>query len=555
MRIASSVRNADRMRHITEIAVKHGFGYFFERHNLRGMLPRIKASPARRVGTRGEHIRNMLEDLGPTFIKFGQLMSTRPDVVPNDIIIELRKLQDDVRPFPVDKAYETIESELRLTVERLFVEFDDVPIAAASIGQVHRAVLPNGDKVIVKVQRPDAESQIKSDLELLYQLAELLRDHGGEDIMIDPVGLVDQFARGIRKELDYRVEARNAMRFERNFINDDSVVIPKVYTQYSTNRVLTLEYIDGEQLVDVDIESMEMVERKRLAVTIAECWLKQIYVDGFFHGDPHPSNILVLDDGAIAMVDFGIAGRLSDSDRNNIINLFLDVMNERIENIPKRMSALGVMFPREKEAEFVVEARDMFAKYYGVSLGELDPVGVFRDIFSAIYRLRIKLPVHFLLLEKSAATLEGIGTQIYPSFNVFEFARPYTREFLRQRYSPASMLERGGREVESYVNVFRDYPFQLHDTLDQIRNGEIKINFVHRNLEDVMQRFTVLTNRLVIAVVLSSLILGSSVIGLFAEGGPRLLGISVFALFGFLVSGFFGLWIVGGIMRSGRHKA
>lgn len=548
----SSVRNVDRMRHITNIAVKHGFGYFFEQHRIRDVMPRFRGRPARRGANRGQHITAMLEELGPTFIKFGQLMSTRPDVVPQDIIVELRKLQDDVRPFPVELAYETIESELDLSVERLFLEFDDVPIAAASIGQVHQAVLPNGDRVIVKVQRPDAESKIKSDIDLLYQLAQLLSDHA-QDLFVDPVGLVDQFARGIMKELDYRVEARNAEHFQKNFRYDDSVVIPRVYSQYSTNRVLTLEMLDGQKLVDVELELMDMAQRKALATTIAECWLKQIYTDGFFHGDPHPSNILVMDDGAIALVDFGIAGRLSDNDRNNIISLFLDVMNERIERIPKRLAALGVEFPHEKEAEFVSEARDLFAKYYGVDLRDVDPVGVFRDVFGTIYRLKLRLPVQYLLLEKSAATLEGIGSQIYPAFNVFEFARPYTHEFMVKRYSPASVLERGGQEVEGYINMLRDFPSQVHDTMDLIRDGEVKVNFVHRNLEDVMQRFTVLTNRLVVAVVLSSLILGSSIIGLFAEGGPRVLGISVFALFGFLVSGFFGLWIVVGIMKSGRH--
>lgn len=552
MRLASSVRNADRVRDITEIAVKHGFGYWFERHQLRNLLPKGWRGTPKPMGTRGEHMRKMLEELGPTFVKFGQLLSTRPDALPADIITELRKLQDDVPPFPIEIAEETIESEFGLTIERLFLEFEETPIAAASIGQVHRAVLPNGDRVIVKVQRPEAEARIRADTDLLYQLAQLLRDHSPRNLFIDPVGLVDQFSRGIRNELDYRVEARNAERFRENFRDDHTVFIPKVYWQYSTSRVLTLEWVDGVQLADIDAAAMDMGERQALATTIAECWLKQIYLDGFFHGDPHPANIMVLEGGAIGLVDFGIAGRLSDNDRQNIINLFLDIMNERIENIPRRLTALGVGFPREKEAEFVTEARDLFTRYFGANLDELDPVAVFRDIFGAIYRLKLKLPVQYLLLERAAGTLEGIGRELYPGFNVFEFARPYTREFLRRRYSPENMAARGGRELQGYVNLLREYPQQLHDALELIRQGEVKINFVHRNLEGVMRRFTILTNRLVIAIVLSSMILGSSIIGLFAQEGPRLLGISVFALCGFLASGFFGLWLVVGILRSGR---
>lgn len=552
MRLASSVRNADRVRDITEIAVKHGFGYWFERHQLRNLLPKGWRGGPKPVGTRGEHMRKMFEELGPTFVKFGQLLSTRPDAIPGDIIVELRKLQDDVPPFSFEVVQATIEKELGLTIERLFLEFDEVPIAAASIGQVHRAVLPNGDQVIVKVQRPEAEARIRSDTDLLYHLGQILRDHSPKDLFIDPVGLVDQFSRGIRNELDYRVEARNAERFRENFHDDHTVHIPRVYWQYSTSRVLTLEWVNGVQLADIDAAAMDMGERKALATTIAQCWLKQIYVDGFFHGDPHPANIMVLEGGAIGLVDFGIAGRLSDNDRQNIINLFLDIMNERIENIPRRLSALGVEFPRDKEAEFVSEARDLFTKYFGANLDELDPVMVFRDVFGAIYRLGLKLPTQYLLLERSAGTLEGIGRQLYPGFNVFEFARPYTREFLRRRYAPESIAARGGREIQNFVSLLREVPAQLHDSLDQVTSGDLKINFVHRNLEEPMRRFTILTNRLVVAVVLASLILGSSIIGLFAQEGPRLIGISVFALFGFLVSGFFGLWLVVGILRSGR---
>lgn len=554
MPIARSVRNIDRIRQISEVAVKHGFGYYFERHDLRNILPRARKRRAeRRPGTRGEHIRRVLEELGPTFVKFGQVMSTRPDVVPPDILIELRKLQDDVPPFPGEVARETIESQLGLTVERLFLEFDDEPIAAASIGQVHRAVLPNGDPVIVKVQRPEAESMIRADISVLYQLAQLLKDHTRQELFFDPESVVDQVARTVQNELDYRVEARNAERFGLNFENDPGVRIPRVYWQYTTSRVLTMEYLEGTQIVDLEVGSMDMSRRKELAQGIADAWLKQIFEFGFFHGDPHPANILLLDDGTIGLVDFGITGRLSENDRQNVISLFLDVMDERIEQIPKRLEALGVEFPREREKEFVAEVRDLFAKYYGASLGDIDAVGVMRDIFGTIFRLRLKLPSQYLLLDKTIATLEGIATQLCPDFNVFESARPYARRFVRRRFSPESIYERGTSEVMNYLNAFRDYPFQLHETLEQVRKGEVRINFVHRNLEEVMRRMTILTNRVVIAVVLSSLILGSSIIGLFAEGGPRILGISVFALFGFLVSGFFGLWLIGGIIRSGRR--
>ncbi|MBE0428897.1 MAG: hypothetical protein IBX61_03385 [Thermoleophilia bacterium] len=547
----TSIKNIERMRDIAEAATRHGFGYFFERHSLRNLLPRRKMKP-RPMGSRGEHIREMLEELGPTFIKFGQLMSTRPDVVPPDILIELRKLQDQVRGFPIEVVYEMVEQELNLSVERLFLEFEEKPVAAASIGQVHRAVLPNKDRVIVKVQRPEAEAQIRADIDLLYQFAELLSNYW-KDIFVDPVGLVDQFARSIRAELDYRAEGRNAERFQNNFADDPSVRIPKVYWQYTTGRVLTLEEMPGIQLVDLNLDSMDMFERKALAGLIAETWLKQIYIHGFFHGDPHPANILVDIDGSISLIDFGITGRLSEKDRQNIISLLLDVTNGKLERLPKLIEDLGVKFAREKEAEFVVEARDLYAKYYGISLESLDPVTAFRDIFGAVYRLKIKLPSRFLLLEKTAATLEGIGSQLYPAFNVFEFARPHVREFVRSRYRPDVLLREGASETMGFLTMIREFPRQVSDAMEQVRRGEVSVNFIHRNLEDVMHRITVLTNRMVMAIVYAAIILGSSIIGVATEGGPRFLGISLFALLGFVGAGFLGLALVVGIIRSGRH--
>ncbi len=551
MPLVRSVRNVDRMRHITEVAVKHGFGYLFEGRRLRRLVPGRRKKMAE-PGARGVHIREMLEELGPTFVKFGQLLSTRPDLVPPDIIAELRKLQDDVQEFPAEVARRHIEEELGLSVERLFIEFEDRPLAAASIGQVHRALLPNGDLVIIKVRRPEAEKQIESDVDLLYQIAHLVADHWHHELFFDPVGVVDQFARAIRNELDYRVEARNAEKFRKNFLHDDSVVIPKVYWQYSTSRVLTLQYIGGTHVNELRLDSMDIGERQRLATVIAQCWFKQIFEDGFFHGDPHPANIIVLDDGAIGLVDFGIAGRIADSERQSIIDLFLDVMNERIERLPRRLAALGVEFPREKEAEFEAEARDMFAKYFGARLDEIDPVHVFRDIFGAIYRLKLKLPVQYLLLDRAVATLEGIGRELCPTFNVLEVVEPYAREFMYRRYAPGTLAARGGERLRDYAGILMEYPYQVHDVLEQLRQGEVKLNFVHRNLEEVMRRLMVMANRLVVAIVLAAVLMGSAIIGLFAHEGPQVAGISVFALAGYLASGFFGLWLVVGILRSGR---
>ena len=285
-------RKIGRLSEIAQVAVRHGFGYFFERHKLTDLLPwtaRVESSPSRRAGSeRGRHLREMLDELGPTFVKFGQLLSTRPDVVPPDIVAELRGLQDDVTPFPFAQVREVVEAELGLTLEQAFLEFDEPPIAAASIGQVHRAVLPNGDEVVVKVQRPNAPRQIESDLALLYQAARMIKERVRALDFIDANDLVDEFARFIRQELDYKLEARHADTFRRNFADSDVVVVPKVYWDYSGVRMLTLEFLEGVQLADLELETTAVEARRELAYRVTETWMEMIFRHGFFHGDPHP---------------------------------------------------------------------------------------------------------------------------------------------------------------------------------------------------------------------------------------------------------------------------
>src|SRR5438477_1990560 len=280
-------RNLGRMSEIAQVAVRHGFGYFFETHRLTDLLPgHPKLDPAvTSPSERGRHLREMLDERGPTFVKFGQLLSTRPDIVPPDIVLELQKLQDDVRPIPFDHVERVIREELGLTIEQAFTQFDERPTAAASIGQVHHALLPNGERVAVKVQRPNAPRQIESDIALLYQAARLAKERVRALDFIDAEQVVDEFARSIRGELDYRAEARNAEVFRRDFAGHTEVKIPRVYWSYTRQRVLVLELLQGVQVADLDLASLGEGERRELAYRIAETWMTMIFRHGFFHGD------------------------------------------------------------------------------------------------------------------------------------------------------------------------------------------------------------------------------------------------------------------------------
>jgi ubiquinone biosynthesis protein len=555
MATRAQTRNLGRISEIAQVAVRHGFGYFFETHKLTDLLPwhqkMLTADGAR--SQRGQHLREMLDELGPTFVKFGQLLSTRPDVLPPDIIAELRGLQDDVRPFPLSDVEKVVEEELGLTVDQLFSDFEERPVAAASIGQVHRATLPNGKRVAVKVQRPGAPRQIEADLALLYQAARIAKERVRALDFIDAHQLVDEFARQIRQELDYRLEARNADAFHRNFAGHPHVHVPRVFWSYTRSRVLTLDWLDGTQVADIHPEEWSIEERRQLAHLMAETWMTMIFRHGFFHGDPHPANILVLGRAdEIGLVDFGAVGKLTDDDMSKLTRMFIDAASENVEALPRRLAELGVRYPKEREEEFLAELREMYYRYYGASLAEIDPLQVIREVFQLIYSMNLRLPTRFLLLDRAIATLGSVGIDLYPDFNVFEVARPYARGLLLDRFGPRRMAARARKETLRLGEIALELPYQIHDVLQEMRDGQIEVGFVHKGLDDLLNRMDVVFNRLVIAMIVAGGLIGSSLIGIFAKAGPHVLGINIISVLGFAFSGLLGLWLLWGVVRSGR---
>jgi ubiquinone biosynthesis protein len=537
-------RNLVRLSEIMQVAVRHGFGYAVD--------GRKAGDPETGQTARGRHLREMLDELGPTFVKFGQLLSTRPDIVPPDIIAELRSLQDDVRPFPFADIEKTIREELGQPIERLFTEFDETPLAAASIGQVHRATLPNGRLVAVKVQRPNAPRQIEADLALMYQAAKLAKERIRALDFIDTNEIVDEFSRSIRQELDYRLEARNADGFHKNFAGHPHVAVPRVYWTYTRSKVLTLEYLDGVQLADLQLDQWSLDQRRRLAYLIAETWMTMIFRQGFFHADPHPANILVLSPERIGLVDFGLTGKLTDDDMSKLTRLFIDAASENIEALPKRLADLGVRYPKEREEQFVSELRELYYRYYGASIQEIDPLQVIREAFGLIYTMNLRLPTRFVMLDKAIATLGSVGVELYPDFNVFEIAKPYARDLMIERFTPRRIASRARREGWKLTQMAADLPYQVHETLEQVRDGQIEVGFVHKGLDEFMARLDTLFNRLVIALVVTGGLIGSSLIGIFAKTGPHVLGLHIVSVLGFGLSTVLGVWLLWGVLRSGR---
>ena len=354
----------------------------------------------------------------------------------------------------------------------------------------------------------------------MYQAARLAKERIRALDFVDANEIVDEFARSIRQELDYRLEARNADAFHRDFAGHPHVAVPRVYWTYTRSRVLTLEYLDGVQLADLELDAWSLEQRRHLAYLITETWMTMIFRNGFFHGDPHPANILVLSPERIGLVDFGLTGKLTDDDMSKLTRLFIDAASENIEMLPKRLADLGVRYPKEREEEFVAELRDLYYRYYGASLKEIDPIQVIREAFGLIYAMNLRLPTRFVMLDKAIATLGSVGIELYPDFNVFEVAKPYARDLMLERFTPRRMALRARRESWQLTQMALELPYQIHDTLEQVRDGQIEVGFVHKGLDDLMAKLDTLFNRLVIALVVTGGLIGSSLIGIFAKTRP-----------------------------------
>jgi ubiquinone biosynthesis protein len=410
-------------------------------------------------------------------------------------------------------------------------------------------VLPNGHRVAVKVQRPTAPRQIEADLGLLYQGAKIVKDRVRALDFVDTEQLVGEFARSLREELDYRLEARNAQSFHRNFAGHPHVHVPRVYPSYSATRVLTLEFLDGTQIADIDPETMPVEDRREVAYVMAEAWMTMIFRHGFFHGDPHPANVLVLDrPDEIGLVDFGQAGKLSEDDMVKLTALFIDAAAENIEALPKRLSDLGVRYDKRREAEFVGYLRELYARYFGVRLSDIDPVQAIREAFELIYTMNLHLPARFVLLDKALATLGSVGAELYPDFNVFEVAKPYARALMMQRLTPGRMVGLARREGRDLARIARAAPYQVHDILEVLREGRLEVRLPRSEVDDAMRQLDVAFNRLVVALVVAAGLIGSSFLAAAATGK----GLQLLSGIGFGLSLLLGVWLMWGVIRHGR---
>jgi ubiquinone biosynthesis protein len=523
-----------RFTQISRVLVRHGFGFVFDVRRDRRENKGLQEFLAPNFGVR---MRRSLDDLGPTFVKFGQVLSTRSDIFPEGILSELQKLQDTARPMPAGRAQAILERELGAPVGEVFSDFDPVPLGSASIGQVHRAVLRSGEVVAVKVQRPEAPGRVAADLELMREFADFVDRRFAQKVLVDARGLVSEFEVVVRRELDYTAEAQNARRFAANFAGTP-VVIPAVYREFSTSKVLTEEFVVGTRFRDIRPLLMAPSERRRVASMGADAIFKMAFEDGFFHGDPHPSNLLLTPGGDLALLDFGMVGFMSRGDIEALSRLFIAVIQRDASAALRALEGLGVRYATEVRGELVRELREFLNKYSGLSVGEVTLGQALSELIALARRYRVRMPPVFPLLTKALVTAEGLARSIDPTINVYEVARPYARRLLSQRYRPHAVAESATERSLEYARYLEEIPEQAHQLLGELADGELEVQLKHSGLDELIGSVDVLANRLVFAVVTAALLVGSSMLGAFDVGGPSvpLIGVPVIAFIGFTLA-------------------
>lgn len=555
--LSRTYRHINRYRQILTVLFKYGFGDIVDRLNIGQYLEvgmqMVSKKRRDRVDalSREVRIRMMLEELGPTFVKLGQILSTRPDLIPINLITELSKLQDEVPPFPAAEAKEIIQNELNIPLAQVFGRFDEFPFAAASIGQVHRAQLKSGEEVIVKVQRPNITRTIEVDLEILLHLATLFERHVEEAEIYRPTRIVEEYTRVIEKEIDYTTEASYAERFGRQFIGNPNIYVPRVFREFSTKRVLTMEYVAGIKASDIDRLDAEGYDRKVIAHRGGDLLLEQVFTHGFFHADPHPGNVFILPDNIICYLDFGMMGSVDRRSREDIADMVYSLVRRDEAGV---VDALLKIVDWEEEPDRRALEKDMsnlMELYLYKSLKDIRIETVTQQLLEMISRYRLLLPFDRFLMMKALATMEGLGLMLDPDFDMTEKAAPFIRRLKLERLRPARMLDEFFATTGEVVQLLRVIPGELRDILRQVKQGRIKIGFEHRGLERFIFEMDRSSNRIAFALVVSSLVIGSSLI-ISTKIGPSLFGVPLLGVIGFSMAGILGIWLLIAIIRSGR---
>jgi ubiquinone biosynthesis protein len=549
--LGKSRRHFRRYREIAGVLARHGFGLLVDKIGVADTVGHHRGLPAEQAAP--VHLRESLEELGPTFVKLGQLLSTRPDIMPEAYIVELAKLQDTAPTLPASEVHRVIEQEFGAKVGELYAEFDEIPFAAASLAQVHRAKLNDGTSVIVKIQRPRIREQVETDIEILYQRARSLEGHWERARTYGATEIVDEFATTILEELDYIREARNTDILRDKLAKLQLVRVPKVYWELTTTRVLTLEEITGIKITDLPAHPLPGVDPKDVANRLVSAFLEQIFVDGFFHADPHPGNIMVADSGEIGLVDCGQVGRLDAETRAAAVRILLAFEREDTRALADEVMYLGITQADVDVRAFTADMGKILRRYYDLPARSVNMGQILARILDTSGRHKIRLPVVFTVLGKVMGSIDGICRQLDPDFNFTHAARDYAGRAVKSELKAEGIAAEIYRAAAGMKTLMLSLPDQLERIFRKAAEGCFRIEFKHLGLDEVSSSFRAGANRIAMALIVGSIIIGSSLVVLAGKGPTSLFSLPLLGVLGYVLATVFGVWLVVSIVRSGRR--
>lgn len=555
--IGRTYRHINRYREIITVLFKHGFGDLITNSQIekyldfgKKFIPNKKIEKVSSL-SRWERIRMVLEELGPTFIKLGQLMSNRPDILPESLLFELEKLQDSVPPMPNEEAEKMIEQELGKPISELFKKIDANPIASASIAQVYRAELFSGEKVAVKVQRTEIQKIIETDLEIMFHLSLLMEKHIAEMEIMNPVEIVKEFERSIRKEIDFNIEASHIERFARNFQTDLTIYIPEIYKDYSTKKILTMEFIEGIKVSNLKALKETGINALLVAEQGCDLILKQIFEHGFFHADPHPGNILILKDNITCFLDFGMMGTLLPKHQDYLGNIIVGVVNKDSKKITETLLRLTGTYNIENRDQLEQRVSELINQYAYISLKEIKVGEFLNKLFRMLIDFKLRLPSDFYLLSKALITIEGVGTKLDPDFDMVKHIEPFAKNLLKKRLDPVKLAKDLYSSAAEFRLLLKDFPYEIREIIRQIKTGKLKVEFEHKGLEPMLIKHDQISNRISFAIVLAALIIGSSLIVL-SKIPPLWNEVPIIGIVGFVGAGIMGFGLLISILKHGK---
>jgi len=555
-----AMRDLPRLHQISSVLIRHGLGDFVQRMGIAGMLERagqilrwgeatesVRLEPPQRV-------RVALEELGPTFIKLGQVMATRVDLFPPSWIAEFEKLHAEVPPVPFEELLPDLERALGRSPFEVFRDLETKAQGSASIAQVHRAKLQDGTAVVLKVRRPGVRAKLDADLRILRQVAELIESEIPEARRYQPVEIAKQFVAALEREADFATETRNIERFAKNFADDPHIVIPKVYPEWTSETLLVQQHVEGVPATDPAGVAAAGLDREVLGARAADAFLKMILVDGFFHADPHPGNVFYLPGNKIVVIDFGMVGRLSPQRRQQVVDLLAGVA--RMQEQPM----LEVLLEWAGDAyvdelKLASDVNQLVFDYEGVMLKDLRIGTVIRQFTAIMREHSIVLPADLSLMFKTLITLEGLGRQYNPDFHIVEHLVPLVRRSLRERYEPGELMKRGTSTLADFFGVVSSVPRDVARLLREARRGKTRIDLDLKRLDSFGRQLDRTLDRVTIGIMTASLVIGSAIV-MTVEGGPKVLGVPVLTALGFLgylVAFLNSVWILYGMWRSGKE--